>query len=791
MSGAPEQTQDIYAIRKTPADRARIQKKLNGQMEIMYGESAVTSDMAAFFGGRPDDDFLPEKCCGLKCLDSGISRLDSVRLYMIVFGGYTPEEVMSRSPEMRAHKQKFGKDFCDIITSGDPVKTGEMWREMTLHLNSYKLPDINFFDDESMVDNYREAKFYSGNARAHFNAMNGANDILHRHRWDELSENEKNSMGAQVVLTMFDETMSHIEHESYLTNRADNDTGRAIDDTERRNAYYANTAIRAKHGRELRMLRGGNFSQIADRNTGSMAGGKFGSGAGYQQIFDDLMDIEEISSAEMRYTPLIDNRRPERKAAKDEISLAALSKEAAAIASRRGAAEAQTDIEEALAARQKIRDEIDYELQEKYAEFGRDIEKKDPITPQRYEPGPRKGFARFFRNRKKENKPEIEKVPLEYGSQAEAFAQSGSAGSRAALEAYVDSTYEDINNYLRDRPMKVVLEGYIDAIADKAADIKDMYERKEAKLDKGHVLFRWTHFPGELEDLGDQMEGKVITDKAFVSTSLHRKDGFYRSNSMLMKIYAKSGTPAVLVEGNIGKEGRSEEEILLPPDAKLRIIGYERFSSVIKGRMVHNIPYVKVEALGPNDPVKDEDVIVPAQQNLSHQNTPEWQAHLTKKEVLQDFPPMRFKTLNKILESEYKPQADAVKEGIANKQYSAAAVASAGNLSRIDMVIRLADISPADMKSKVDSFLKEKAALALQQEKSGLKELADKTREEFFPGDELKNRYFGEPVKTNIKHTELNPQANKTVGNTQTPAAHSKQNDTPKLDNPPPVKKTK
>ena len=789
MSGTPEQNQDIYAIKKTPADRARIQQKLKDQMETMSGDAAVRSDMTAFFGGRPDSDFLSEKCCGLKGLDTGLSRLDSVRLYMIVFGGYTPEEVMSQSPEMLAHKQKFGKDFCDILTSGDPDKTGEMWREMTLHLNTYKLPEINYFDDESIVDNYRAAKFYSGSVHAHFNAMNGAGEILQRHRWDELSESEKNGMGAEVVLTMLNETVSHIGHESYLTNRADNDIGMAIDDADRRNAYYANTAIRAKRGGELNMLRGGNFSQVADRNTGSMAGGRFGSGVSYQEIYADLMDIEEISREEMEDSSRIDQRGPDYRATKDEISLTDLSKDAVQAASQRGAAGTQADMEEELAARQRIRDEIDYELQEKYAEFGRDIPRKDPITPKRYEPETRKGFARFFRNRKKADETETEKVPLEYGQQADAFAKAGPANQYEALTSYSGFSYEDINNYLRDRPFRDASGGYIDTVADKAEDLKDIFKRKDAKLEKGHVLFRWTHFPGELSDLGDQMQGKVISDKAFVSTSLHREDSFYEPTGMLMKIYAKAGTPAVLVANNIGMQEKTEEEVLLPPDTRFRIIGYERFSTVINGRTVDDVPYVKVEALGPNDPVKDEDLIIPAQKDVSHKDAPEWQAHQAKKEVLQEFPGMRFKTLNTILESEYQQEFEAVKKATLSRQYSAETVESVSSLGNVDGVMRLSGITPDDMKSKVDSFLKGKAALALQQEKDGDKESADRTREEFFPGNELKNRYFGEPVKTLVEQTKLNPQANKTVGHTQTPAVHSKPNDTPKLDNTPPVKK--
>ena len=821
MSGTPEQNQDIYAIRKTPADRARIQKKLKDQMETMSGDAAVASDIEAFFAGRPDDDFLPEKCSGLKGLDNRLSRLDSVRLYMVVFGGYKLEEVMSQSPDMMAQKQAFGKEFCDILTSGDPDKTGEMWREMTLHLNSYKMSKVDFYDDESMVDHYREVKFYSDNSFSHFNAMSDANTILHKHRGAELAESEKNSMGAELAVLMVNGTMYQIGHERYLSNDLDDGIDATMDDAIRRKAFYANSALRARYGGEFNMLQNGNFGGIADRskvndqykvdmNRATMnpramptVGGKFGSGANYQQIYDDLMDIEEISSAEMGDTSLIDQRGPDYKAAKHEISLMDLNKEAIELVIPRGKVESQIDFAETLATRQRFRDMLDWDLSEKYARFGRDIPKKEPIVPNRKEPvaaiiepdpqpemtggepEPRKrrGFVRFFRNNKNGDKPIADKVPLEYGEQANEFANSGDVASARALEAYKSGlVYEQINRYMRGVPY-ATNEG-LDNTADASANIRKMFDREGAKLEKGHVLFRWTHFPAEVEALGaDKAEGKVITDKAIISTSLHREDLFFEPDKMLMKIYAKTGTPAVFVPGNIGLDKKTEEEVILAPDTKFRIIGMDKIK-VDSGDKTYEVPYIKVEALAPHELVKDEDLVFSSGAELQEfQKTPAWKVHLDKKQVLNNYPGVSFKILNNALTDAYEDKIEEMEEVEPDD------LPHLKGMSDLDKVIHQNAITPNEIESKLDAFLKQKALGVKKHEENQNDFAANTLKERYFPSNELKNRYFGEPVKTLVEQTELNPQANRTVGNTQTPAVYSKPNDTPKLDNPPLVKK--
>ena len=182
MSGTTNNDRDEYAIRTTPEDRARIQKKFFDQAEEMYSEESIKRETAAFFGNASDDDFLPEKCCGLKGLNNNATRLDLARLYMIVYGDFTPEQVMSDDFKLLEHKNRLGQEFIDTLTSRDPEKVGNMWRDMTLHLNAFEMPHMDFSNDESVVDNYREVRFYSAVTIDHFTAMDGVRDILNRHR---------------------------------------------------------------------------------------------------------------------------------------------------------------------------------------------------------------------------------------------------------------------------------------------------------------------------------------------------------------------------------------------------------------------------------------------------------------------------------------------------------------------------------------------------------------------------------------------------------------------------------
>ena len=417
MSGVTN-TNDEYAIRTTPEDRARIQKKFFDQVGEMYSEEAIRRETAAFFGNASDDDFLPEKCCGLKGLGTDTTRLDLARLYMIVYGGFTPEQVMSNDPMLAEHKSRLGQDFIDTVTSGDPERVGDMWRDMTLHLNAFEMPQMDFYNDESMVDKYKEVRFYSSVTTDHFNAMDGVRDILKRHRGNELAECHLNFQGAEPVRFMIDNTMGLIAQDGY--SQANREQLRNLGDfpgaakyrdelspqeieTIRVKGLTATNVVRAKYGGEMNQLVGSNFSGMSDIgsrdqitvdfNMATMTAramphdkaGKYKT-ANYSAQFEDLMDIEEISIEEMKDTKRITDikdRGAGHRSLKVEISLEDLHKEALGVMLPRGKKVFEENKAEIMKEKSISNEQEGKKLLDRYSPFGKNIPEKAPLNPRK------------------------------------------------------------------------------------------------------------------------------------------------------------------------------------------------------------------------------------------------------------------------------------------------------------------------------------------------------------------------------------------------------------------------
>ncbi|MCL2078695.1 MAG: hypothetical protein FWH17_02500 [Oscillospiraceae bacterium] len=159
MSGTQRANQSNAPNYKTPEQRATIQAEMLTAIEGMAGPDAVERDMTAFFGGFDNVDFSPEQTCGIIGLEDPKMRLTMARLYMLYYG-YEIGDVFSQREDDITKKENMGRDFCEIIFSGDITRVGPLWSNMTKYLNDVKIRPADLLDDERFTDHYQEMAFY-------------------------------------------------------------------------------------------------------------------------------------------------------------------------------------------------------------------------------------------------------------------------------------------------------------------------------------------------------------------------------------------------------------------------------------------------------------------------------------------------------------------------------------------------------------------------------------------------------------------------------------------------------
>jgi hypothetical protein len=114
--------------------------------------------MKSFFGNTTAKDFTGKKTHGIETLGGEIGstrngRLSMVRLYMLS-RGYSVDDIFSQDGRMQHIKADIGKDFTNIITSGDPGKIGKMYADIARKLNEYPVPDIDLKDDRALAGDF-------------------------------------------------------------------------------------------------------------------------------------------------------------------------------------------------------------------------------------------------------------------------------------------------------------------------------------------------------------------------------------------------------------------------------------------------------------------------------------------------------------------------------------------------------------------------------------------------------------------------------------------------------------
>lgn len=139
-----------------------------------------------------------------------------------------------------------------------------------------------------------------------------------------------------------------------------------------------------------------------------------------------------------------------------------------------------------------------------------------------------------------------------------------------AIEFYCGYTYRDINKYLRNNKNDTSESKYIREYTDMLMLILYLSPRIEENI----VLYRLVSEKFIEELLKNDIKGTPATESGFVSTSLFTgitkiKGESYSNCNNLLKIYAE--------KGNVGLytpifAGRSEAEMLLPPNARFYLI---------------------------------------------------------------------------------------------------------------------------------------------------------------------------------------------------------------------------
>ena len=155
-----------------------------------------------------------------------------------------------------------------------------------------------------------------------------------------------------------------------------------------------------------------------------------------------------------------------------------------------------------------------------------------------------------------------ERDAVEYGA---SWGQSLSADELSAVRSYTGSTYDNVNGALRG--MNEFYYGNLEL----ARTLHGSLQR--CSLPAACTLYRGTAETAlaDYQNLPDSaLEGKIISDKAFMSTSFDVNTALHFEKDMLIVINAPKGAKGVYV-GSVGQYGHHEKEVLFDINQKMRI----------------------------------------------------------------------------------------------------------------------------------------------------------------------------------------------------------------------------
>ncbi len=148
----------------------------------------------------------------------------------------------------------------------------------------------------------------------------------------------------------------------------------------------------------------------------------------------------------------------------------------------------------------------------------------------------------------------------------EAWSNSLSEDERQAIKDYTGSAYVNINSVLRGHQSSFEGDNY-----EKAKNIHKALANSEIPCDCKVYRGASINALGIYKNASDEeLVGKIITDKGFMSTSMNRDKSF--SGDVKMEISVPSGAHGAYV-GYVGTYGHLEEEVLFDAGQRLQITG--------------------------------------------------------------------------------------------------------------------------------------------------------------------------------------------------------------------------
>ena len=215
MSGTHILDQYLEENSKTPEERGDIQAYMLTAIDNLKGPEVTENDMRAFFGDRTDNSqFASDHTSGLNDLEDPYTRLTMARLYMIK-QGHGLDVVFSQHPDHMALKEQMGKDFCNIIFSGNEKTIGKEWVGMTEYLNDVMMSPANLLDDVSFANEYISLAFCRDAVNAHNSTMQGDAYLEDYHTSREWEHFHGTTVGVRTLGGLLDSVAARLTDPSY------------------------------------------------------------------------------------------------------------------------------------------------------------------------------------------------------------------------------------------------------------------------------------------------------------------------------------------------------------------------------------------------------------------------------------------------------------------------------------------------------------------------------------------------------------------------------------------------
>lgn len=160
------------------------------------------------------------------------------------------------------------------------------------------------------------------------------------------------------------------------------------------------------------------------------------------------------------------------------------------------------------------------------------------------------------------------------------------------ISSYTGSYYKAYNQLLRICPPIHSTEFEKIDLEDRADEVEEIYKINYAlrnfSLPENIVVYRFTHrkYIQKLCSSRRLRSGMEFSDKAFFSTTLVQNmlDEFRRQNrcNCVLKIYLPQGTPGAYVSFKEERSCLDEQEFLLPPNMKFKILKIHYFTCPLR-----------------------------------------------------------------------------------------------------------------------------------------------------------------------------------------------------------------